>query len=523
MALELWPEFTGGSYSRNNLYVDSERLINLYPETSGRGEHNRTPMRLMSTPGLTLLTDLSTLNANITGPIYDLITVTTVSGGGAQRTYALVGGTPSSGIFLVEYRGAAPPVVIGAPLPILGNPVGSLQQPKLVSCGQDQILLINGNPSAGAVLATGAVYNIATGTVNTMFSAFTPGWLGAADADFLDGYVVAAQPNSQTFFISGLQDALNYDPLDIAVENDAPDTVVAIRVIHRDVFVFGKSRILVWNDTGAAAFPFSRNNSATIEVGCLGPRTVVKLNDTLFWLGRDQRGGIQAWKMQGYNALRISTPAIEAEWQNFYFTAAFPESNLFNVQCYAYQEEGHQFYVINFPNTAAAAGGFTRVFDDTEGLWHERQSMQDDNTYSGCCLPRCHTFSPLYGHIVGSRTSAKLYYQDRTEGKEEGKSILRVRSAPHLYQGSKRNYYKQMVLDINPYGQTFDITMQYTHNAGQTFSATTAPAVTDRGSGKRIAWNRLGSGSDFFVNVFVKGTGQFSISGAYLDLSAGTN
>src|SRR3954468_23974746 len=139
MALELWPQFTGGSYLRNYAYTDSELLMNLYPETSGKGENNRTQMRLLTTPGIRKVADLTTLQpASMVGPVYDLITVTQVSGAnaGVPRTFALVGGVAGTGTFLVEYKGpSTTPVLIDAPFPVVVNPTGSAQ-PKLVSCGQ---------------------------------------------------------------------------------------------------------------------------------------------------------------------------------------------------------------------------------------------------------------------------------------------------------------------------------------------------------------------------------------------------
>src|SRR3954468_5774034 len=104
MALELWPQFTGGSYLRINAYVDSERCINLYPETSGKGENNRAQMRLVRTPGTTQVADFFVSLSWLTGPIYDIVTATQQSGAAiAPRTFALVG-DGASGLRLVEYR-----------------------------------------------------------------------------------------------------------------------------------------------------------------------------------------------------------------------------------------------------------------------------------------------------------------------------------------------------------------------------------------------------------------------------------
>lgn len=519
MPLEEWPQFIGGSYYRTNQYADSERTINMYPEKSGVGENNRSQYRLLSTPGITQVADFEA-SFGYQGPIYDVITVSQVAGSGFPRTFCLVGDNMAfpNNLCLVEYRGTIPPVNLG---PIVAAPPNNQVTPKLLSCGQDQLLIINGSRAGIGTNAThsGAVFNVSTGTFTPLVINFSPpGWLGGSDMDFLDGYAIVAQPGTQSFYISAVQDATAYDPLDIAVENDAPDTIVGLRVAHRDLFVFGKQRILVWNNTGAAAFPFTRNNSATIEVGCAGPATIQKLNNTLFWLGRDQRGGLQAWKLNGYIPQRISTPAIEAAWQNWLGGGVGSESNFFGLECWSYQEEGHSFYVVCFPQTSInPPPGFTFVYDDSEGIWHERvRSIAP----GGVIIPSCHAFNPNFGHLVGARDSAKLYQQSRTITTENGTTIQRIRTTPHLYQGSMRNFYKRIVLDITP--TVSNVSMQISNDGAQTFGPIITPSITNRGSGQRIAFNRLGSGLDRVYNVFLDSTQPFSISAAYIEAQGGS-
>lgn len=517
MALELWPQFTGGSYFRTRSYADSERSVNFYPETSGKAENNRSQFRLQSTPGIELAVDLN-VALGLAGPVYDLITAQQVTGGGLPRTFALVQGTVAGGIYLVEYRGPSlAPLLLGA---VCSTPNGNQVFPKMVACGQDQLLIINGDTVGIGTSPnfSGCVYDMAANTFSFLITGSTSGWVGGSDCDYVDGYSIIVQPRTQTFYISALQDAASYDPLDVAVENDAPDTIVGCRVVHRDLFIFGKSRIMVWNNTGAAQFPFSRNNSATIEVGCMGPATIQKLNDTLFWLGRDQRGGIQAWKMQGYNPVRISTPAVEAIWQNFYAAdaAGGSESTFVGLQCFAYEEEGHQFYVVNFPFVGFTSQGFSWVWDDIEGQWHERLR----GTLLGCLQQRCHAFNPQYGHVVGSRFNGKLYTQNRNIGSEEGTPISRLRITPHLYQGSQRNFYRRLVLDIDP-AAAHTITMQYSIDGTENYTPISTPTVTTRGSGQRVSFNRLGSGVDRYFAINAQSGSPISIAAAYLDVAGG--
>jgi hypothetical protein len=94
-------------------------------------------------------------------------------------------------------------------------------------------------------------------------------------------------------------------------------------------------------------------------VGCLATFSVAKLDNSLFWLGADARGFGIVYRNQGYNAVRVSTHAIEYAIQNYAVLA--------DAIAYTYQQEGHSFYVLTFPTA-----GKTWVYDVATQLWHER-------------------------------------------------------------------------------------------------------------------------------------------------------
>jgi hypothetical protein len=60
-----------------------------------------------------------------------------------------------------------------------------------------------------------------------------------------------------------------------------------------------------------------RDNSSRIDIGAVSAVSITKLNNTLFWLGRDMHGGVQAYLLAGYQPQRISTAAEEQLWQSY--------------------------------------------------------------------------------------------------------------------------------------------------------------------------------------------------------------
>jgi hypothetical protein len=84
----------------------------------------------------------------------------------------------------------------------------------------------------------------------------------------------------------------------------------------------------------------------------------VKIENTLYWLGRSPDGAVRAYTLDGYTPVPISTPAEEQLWQN-----NFVDDNW----AWGYQEEGHTFYVVTFPTLNA-----TYCYDRKEKRWHRR-------------------------------------------------------------------------------------------------------------------------------------------------------
>ncbi|NBV89482.1 MAG: hypothetical protein EBR88_08245, partial [Betaproteobacteria bacterium] len=114
--------------------------------------------------------------------------------------------------------------------------------------------------------------------------------------------------------------------------------LVALIIDHREAWLFGTNSVEVWYDSGAAQFPLERIQGAYNELGCAAPYSAAKMDNGLFWLGSDARGGGMVYRANGYTGQRISTHAVEYAIQSY--------ANISDAIGYTYQQDGHSFYVL---------------------------------------------------------------------------------------------------------------------------------------------------------------------------------
>lgn len=189
-----------------------------------------------------------------------------------------------------------------------------------------------------------------------------PDFPGAVTVDYLDGYFVFNEPNSQRIWVTSLFDGTSIDPLDFASAEGSPDGLVSLIIDHREAWLFGTNSVEVWYDAGLADFPLARIQGAFNEIGCAAAYSVAKLDNGLFWLGSDARGKGVVYRANGYTGQRVSTHAVEWHIQQY--------ANISDALAYTYQQDGHAFYVLVFPSANT-----TWVFDVATGAWTERAGL----------------------------------------------------------------------------------------------------------------------------------------------------
>jgi len=344
----------GSAYVTRSVNAADARMINLYPEIIPEG--GKDPAYLQRTPGLVTLLTLGMGNAPVRG-LWAL----------GNFMYAVCGN--------IFYK-ISPTYVAVAKGTIAGS--GSVS------------MADNGTQIAIAANGPGYIYNTATDVFSQISD---PDYPGAVTVGYLDGYFVFNQPNSQLVWVTSLLDGLEIDPLDFASAEGAPDGLVGIIIDHREAWLFGTNSVEVWYNAGTADFPLQRIQGAFNEIGCAAAYSIAKMDNGLFWLGRDARGHGIVYRAEGYTGKRISTHAIEWQLQQY--------SDMSDAIGYTYQQDGHAFYVLIFPSANT-----TWVYDVATQAWHERAGW--NNGQYTRHRSNCQVF--FNGEtIVGDFENGKLY------------------------------------------------------------------------------------------------------------------
>ena len=311
----------GSSYVVRSVNAADNRMVNLYPEVLAEG--GLEAAYLQRCPGLRFISTVGT------GPIQGLWSR-------GSTGYAVSG----QSFYSVTSAGVA-------------TLVGTVTNTGPVSMAD------NGTQLFIAADPKGYIYNFDTGVLAEITD---PDFPGSSTVAYLDGYFVFTEPNSQRIWVTALFDGTAIDALDFASAEGAPDEVVGLVANHREVWVFGVNSTEVWYNTGDADFPLARIQGAYNEVGCVAPNSIAKLDNSIAWLGQDARGRGIVYRADGYAARRISTHAVEFAIQSY--------ADMTDAVAYSYQQDGHEFYVLNFP-----LADTTWVFDAATSAWHERRGL----------------------------------------------------------------------------------------------------------------------------------------------------
>jgi hypothetical protein len=204
--------------------------------------------------------------------------------------------------------------------------------------------------------------------------------------------------------------------------------------VFGQLFLFGDISIEPWNNTGAATFPFQRvNSSSQISVGVAAPSTILELDNTAFWVGKDKNGTGVVYRADGYSPKRISTEAVELRLQ------AAP--SISTLKAMAYQEAGHTFYIITGGGMETA-----QVYDVSTNLWVEWSYFNSSGNYE---LPLTNDLFYAFGKTLAlDRTSGKVYEQSSKYYSDNGEEIACDRIFTHIFDNGNPFLIKNLILNF---------------------------------------------------------------------------
>jgi hypothetical protein len=399
---------------------------------------------------------------------------------GANRPYALV---RAPGIVSWTTVGTGPIVAMHVSLGYLwvvsGSKLYRVDSNKVVTeigtVGAASRVDIDNNISTIVVVnqPNAYYYDTTTGTFGQITDAdFTA--RGASDVEFLDNYLLFLEPGTGRFFWSDVGTATSFNSLNFATAEGSPDNLLGIKVDHRQLILLGETTAEIWEPIGGTA-AFARAANGFIEQGCFNGRTAAKLDNTVFWLGQDYT--VRA--LRGSTPERVSQAGIEQ---------ALGSVTIGSGLAWTYTQEGHIFYVLQFPER-------TFVYDATTKEWHDRQTYGHN-----FWLPWCH--AQAFGlELVGDVSSNRVGYLSPTTYSDWGTTQRMSWTYQPVYADANRAFHDRLEVVCETgvgltsgQGADPEIMMEVSDDGGVTYSS-----IPNRKLGRigeyrhRVFWNQLGS------------------------------
>jgi len=458
------------SYRHRSLPVSAQRIINWCAEQEPRDA--KAPVILIPTPGLDVFTTLPA------GPFR-----------GAQVMGNLCYIVADDTVYAVDTSGAY-------------TALGTLAAGGAVSMAN------NGTQMVVVVPETQQAWIATPATLTQITDADFP---GAATVAYLNGFMVFSRPDSTSFFWSALNDAATYDALDFASAESAPDAIVAVRRIGDFLWFFGTDSIEIWSGSTQGDVPFTELAGGLVPQGCGSRFSIADYNNNPFWLGANR----VVYRGEGASAQRISTHAIEQAIAGY--------ETVSDSRGWIYEQEGHTFYVLTFPDA-----GETWVYDLATQSWHERES--EPVQYNG-------TWRAIGGVSFGGATLAgdsvdgRISVVDPTFPTEDGDPIIRTAVGAPLYNEGKRLFLSKLEADmetgvgtVSGLGSAPKVWLSVSDDGGRTFGYDHEASLGAMGQYRtRVRWLRLGTSRERVFRIQMSDPVRTTLIAANFDAVPGAS
>lgn len=369
---------------------------------------------------------------------------------GTYGYYYLLSGTPylntfagslSIGSPIITFPGSLPNGLIVASTPTLSD-TGAVIPAGTTVLSVDTIGL---TLTMSANAAGNSFSDMVTLTIPAFGRITDQGFLGADRLLFIEGWLMANQPGTRTFYTTGPAPySMLFPGAFFALKDSSTDNLVTLYENNREAWLIGERTSEVWYNAGGQNFGFSRLPGVGPQIGCAAKHSISRCGAQLAWLGRNEQGQNVVVASSQYSWERISNHAIET------IIATYPVVS--DAIGYGYEEAGHLFYVLTFPTADT-----TWVFDFTTAAinpaqaWHQRASF-DPNTgmfhrhRSNCFMD----FGDV--RLVGDYQSGQLHQMSRAFFTDAGNPLPCIRRTPHNWsrENRERLFFSQLQVEFTP-------------------------------------------------------------------------
>jgi hypothetical protein len=321
-----------------------------------------------------------------------------------------------------------------------------------------------------------------------------------------DSYFLVTWRNSNYVAISDVGDGTSWDATQEFSAQGYSDNVLSVISDHRDLFALGESTFEVFYNSGDTV-PFTRRPGSTQEVGTGAKHSLVKLDNTLFFLSDNY----QAVRLEGNNPVAKSTRSVDYQIAQ-YETKSDAIGMPINI-------EGNAFYVITFPTANK-----TWCYNAASNFWHQLTSYPNEGRWRGNCAEYFNG-----KNIVGDYDNGKLYEVDFDTYTDNSELIRRIRATSAVKNEGKNIFHHQLEIFfehgvglITGQGSDPQAMLQYSDDGGHTWSSELWRSAGKIGKYEwRAVWNRLGASRHRNYRLIVTDPVKWVVTGANLEAEIG--
>lgn len=480
--------FCGPAYQSQSVSADAQVLINFYREHI-ESEMGKSRFALYPSPGLSLYTTLG-----LTGPVRAIYPIN-------NRVFAVLGNT--------LYEIAMP----GGALTNRGT-ISTSSQPVSIAGGPTYLLIVSNGVAYTYKLDTNTLTALGGGNFNG-----TP-----LQAAWCQNFFLVLLANSQQWQASAPGDPTTWSGTSISGTPPFADNITAFIENAGYVWTLGPRQSQVWHNAGTFPFPFATVQGGQIVQGCAAMWSAARLDNSIFWLGSDDRGGGIVWRANGFTPLRVSNHAIEYALQSY--------ATISDAIGYAFQDQGHSFYHLYFPTA-----NVSWRYDVEMNEWHQVgywSPLKNPQTGFEAHHSQCHAYANGV-HLVGDWSSANVYAMSINNLTDAGNPIRRVRRAPHISTEQERIFHHSLQVDfetgLGPIPPLLDgagnargpqAMLRWSDDGAHTWSNEHWKDCGQGGSYlTRAIWRRLGVSRDRVYELSVSDPIPWRVIDAYLKATPG--
>lgn len=319
---------------------------------------------------------------------------------------------------------------------------------------------------------------------------------------FLASRAFAVQPSSGKVWYSALSDFTTWGGTDFYTAESDPDDLRVVWNHNGQLALIGQYTTEFWSP-GSGSTVLRKVGGAALEWGIAARQSIKRADGGTIFVGQNRLGDKKVLRLQGYQAIPISTPEIEYELQSEAVGSGVAMTLSAN---------GHSFYKLSFPTR-------TFVYDMTTGVWGEETSGPAGDRWVGQ-----HGAMIRGDYLIGDYSRNRLYKLSPDYYYDGEDMIVREVVTRHTFSDYDRTTVDWVEVDFETgvgltSGQGSDpqVMLQVSRDNGRTWGNEMWRSIGAVGDyRKRVRWGPLGRARDWVFKFRVSDPVKVVIAGGSL-------